>query len=146
MMTPVDPDEYMGSDVIAALQKIKPFVDLIEYHKIEDDEFLKLPELGVSFHAGGNSELSGFRLYLVGRDEFYAAKDSVVNKYLISRKIDDAVVELGEVFRDIPSIKIPGARPTLPGKAFVKNGCALTLYYDEHGEIVSVVVRPNVSS
>ena len=146
MMTPVDPDEYMGSDVIAALQKIKPFVDLIEYHKIEDDEFLKLPELGISFHAGGNSELSDFRVYLVGRDEFYAAKDSVVNKYLISRKIDDAVVELGEVFRDIPSIKIPGARPTLPGRAFVKNGCALTLYYDEHGEIVSVVVRPNVSS
>jgi hypothetical protein len=146
MMTPVDPDEYMGCDVIVALQKIKPFVDLIEYHKIEDDEFLKLPELGISFHAGGNSELSDFRVYLIGRDEFYAAKDSVVNKYLISRKIDDAVVELGEVFRDIPSIKIPGARPTLPGKAFVKNGCALSLYYDEHGGIVSVVVRPNVSS
>ena len=146
MMTPVDPDEYMGSDVIAALQKLRPFVDLIEYHKIEDDEFLKLPELGISFRARGNSKLSEFRGYLVGRDDFYAAEDSVVNKYLKSRKIDDASVELGEVFRDIPSVKIPGARPKLPGRAFVKNVCALSLYFDEHGEIVSVVVRPNVSS
>ena len=82
-MTTITPDDYLNGDIIAALKILRSLVEIIEYQKIESDEFLKLPELGICFHADNSGEISDIRIYLKEADGFFAAEDNTVGVALI---------------------------------------------------------------
>ncbi|WNF47050.1 hypothetical protein RHP75_01025 [Pseudomonas sp. SG20056] len=146
-MTTITPDDYLNGDIIAALKTLRSLIEIIEYQKIESDEFLKLPELGICFHADNSGEISDIRIYLKEADGFFAAEDHIVNNYLLSRSIAEATIELGGIYKDIPSIRIPGMPNTHPARKFAINSKLYNIYYEtESNEIISIIIRDNIST
>ncbi|MET3456144.1 hypothetical protein [Pseudomonas kilonensis] len=66
----MNPNDYVGRPVIDLLAELKDVLPLVEYTKVECDEFLKLPECGVYFQAGNEGVVVAYRVYYQAVGEF----------------------------------------------------------------------------
>jgi len=127
----MSPNDYIGRPILDLLTYFKSLAPLVEYTKIEDDEFLKLPELGVYFQAGSNGTVLAYRVYHQSVGEYYPASPETRNACFGIQSLDDAVRLFGPPIRVIPSVSIPGVAATSPGQMFnAGNNRVVSVYHD----------------
>lgn len=137
----MDPNKYLGCSILDVLGELRTAFPLVEYSKVEDDEFLKIPESGVYFHSKLGGIIGAFRVYYSRCGDYYSASADVKKTCLPAVTVNDAFMLLGEPARSIPSVRIPGAAPTKPGYEFLKEGKVLTVYFEPDESIAYVHVK-----
>jgi hypothetical protein len=95
---------------------------IVEYVKVEDDEFLKLPECGVYFHAGSDGVIVACRVYYQASGEYFPADAETKTACADVETIEESIAKYGTPLRNVPSNRIPGKAPTSPGCEFLVRG------------------------
>lgn len=141
----MNPNDYLGELLIETLVSFRKSISMVDYAKVEDDEFLKLPEFGVYFQAGSDGVIAAYRVYYQATDEYYHADSETKKECLDIATVDDSIDLLGQPARDVPSIRIPGRAPTSPGCDFLLKQKVITVHYDAESRFVTYVhVRSKV--
>jgi hypothetical protein len=135
----MNPNDYVGRPVIDLLAELKDVLPLVEYTKVECDEFLKLPECGVYFQAGNEGVVVAYRVYYQAVGEFHPAAAETKKACFGIETVEDAIAFFGQPVRDIPSIRIPGVAPTSPGYQFLTDGRVVAVHYDANTRLVTYV-------
>lgn len=135
----MNPNKYLDTPLIDALANFRKSVSMIDYTKIEEDEFLKLPECGVYFQAINDGMIVGYRVYYQTIGEYYPASAETKKACVDVETIEDSIAHFGTPVRDVPSIKIPGRPPTKPGCEFIVREQMVTVYYDTDSRFVSYI-------
>lgn len=135
----MNPNKYINTPLIEALEDFRKNVSIVEYAKVENDEFLKLPECGVYFQAGDDGVIVGYRVYYQAVGEYYPASAETKKACVDLENIEAATAHFGTPSRDVPSIKIPGRAPTNPGCEFMVREQVVTVYYDAESRLVSYI-------
>ena len=61
----MDLNKFFDEPVIATLSSLKSEFPIVEYSKVEDDEFIKFPEQGFYLQSTNNtSVISQYRIYI----------------------------------------------------------------------------------
>lgn len=135
----MDPTSFFGQNILAVLGKLRSAEEIVDYSKVEGDEFLKLPERGFYLHSkNGNGVIFDCRIYFVGDEEYFLSRDSVRGKFASISNISDLENMLGACVREIKSVRIPTRPPTLPGKEFV-DGINTVKAFMADGENISYI-------
>lgn len=141
----MNPSDYLGASLIDALMNFRRSIPIVDYAKVEEDEFLKLPECGVYFQAGSDGIITAYRVYYQAADEFYRANSDTRRDCLDAETIDSLIDLLGQPARDVPSIRIPGRAPTRPGYEFLLEKKVISVHYDSESRFVTYVHVRNKS-
>ena len=141
----MNPNDYVGRPLIGLLMELKDAFPLVEYTKVEHDEFLKLPECGVYFQAGSEGVVVAYRVYYQAVGEYYPATVETKKACCGITTVEDSVAFFGQPVRDVPSIRIPGVAPTSPGYEFLTDGRVVTVCYDANSRLVTYVHVKKVS-
>lgn len=113
------PTSYFGQAILSVLDQMRDDETVVEYAKIEGDEFLKLPEKGFYLHSkNGNGTIFDCRIYLRKDEEFFPADAEPLGKFASVDTVSDVEEILGKSTRSLRSISIPTRPPTLPGREF----------------------------
>src|SRR5690606_20320860 len=124
------------------LENIKSISPVVEYSKVGDDEFVKVPELGCYVQSKGGAGISSaYRIYYEHSHPYFPASEDMKGDYSKLKKIDDAERLFGKSIKDIPSIKIPGGDRTLPGKKFIDKNLNILAHYNQDETISYIHVR-----
>ncbi len=135
----MDPIKQLGASILDILTQVRENGGVVDYSKIETDEFLKFPEDGFYLHAkNGAGNVSDCRIYFESIDNYFPAKLSTRGEFSDLSTLEDFVSKLGAPMREIKSVRIPGAEPTLPGKAF-QYGDKKIVAYTADGVSVSYI-------
>ena len=140
----MDLNKFLGEPIIPTLSSLKAEFPIVEYSKVEDDEFIKLPEQGFFLQSTDNTSLiSMYRVYIQQSEEYYKLGEGINSKYSDASSLEELQKLLGQPVNSIPSIKIPGIAPTLPGFKFLDVDDNLIIYahYDTSGDIVYIHVE-----
>ena len=140
----MDLNKCLGESIIDTLSSLKSEFPIVEYSKVEDDEFIKFPEQGFFLHATNNtSVISQYRIYIKNSEEYFELAENINSKYRNASSLEELQKILGQPARAIPSIKIPGIEPTLPGFKFFDVDANRIVYahYDNSGDIVYIHVE-----
>ncbi|WP_144238507.1 hypothetical protein [Pseudomonas brassicacearum] len=135
----MNPNDYVGRPIIGVLAALKDVFPLVEYTKVERDEFLKLPECGVYFQAGSEGVVVAYRVYYQAVGEYYPAAAETKNACFGIATVEDSIAFFGQPVRDIPSVRIPGIAPTSPGYEFLTDGRVVAVHYDSSTRLVTYV-------
>lgn len=135
----MNPNDHLNRYVIDLLADFKKEFSLVEYTKIEGDEFLKLPECGVYFQAGSDGVVVAYRVYYQAVGDYFPATDETKKACFGIATIEDSIACFGQPVRNVPSIRIPGIAPTSPGYEFLTEGRMVTVYYDANSRVVICV-------
>ncbi|WP_434560941.1 hypothetical protein [Pseudomonas sp. Z4-20] len=141
----MNPNDYVGRPIIDLLAELKDVFPLVEYTKVECDEFLKLPECGVYFQAGSEGIVVAYRVYYQAMGEYHPAAAETQKACLGIATVEDSVALFGQPVRDIPSVRIPGIAPTSPGYEFLTDGLVVVVHYDADSRLVKYVHVKKVS-
>lgn len=140
----MDLNKFFGEPVMATLSSLKPEFSIVEYSKVEDDEFIKFPEQGFYLQSTNNtSVISQYRIYIKNSEEYFELAANVNSKYSDASSIEELQQLLCQPTNAIGSIRIPGIEPTLPGFKFFDVDANLTVYahYDASGDLVYIHVE-----
>lgn len=137
----MNPNDYIGRPLIEVFTEFRSVVPLMDYAKVEGDEFLKLPEQGVYFQAAESGVLIAYRVYYKPTNEYFSAAPDTKAACFGIAVVDDAVELFGPPSRDIPSVRIPGVPPTLPGHEFRADSNKLVSIFYSLNEIVYIHVK-----
>lgn len=130
----MEPTSFFGEKIVSALTEIRKAEEMVEYDKVEGDEFVKLPEKGFYLHSkNGTGIIFDCRIYLVAMDDYFAATDFVRGKFATVNTISDVEAMIGPCVSEIRSIKIPTRPATLPGKLFSDGNHILKFFFDDDG-------------
>ncbi|QOQ74333.1 hypothetical protein IMF22_23050 [Pseudomonas poae] len=135
----MNPNDYLGGSLIEALANFRKSMPMVDYAKVEDDEFLKLPECGIYFQSGGDGVIAAYRVYYQATEEYFQADSETKRECLDIETVDDSINLLGQPVRDVPSIRIPGRAPTSPGCEFSLKQKVMTVHYDAESRFVTYV-------
>ncbi|MDU9393743.1 hypothetical protein [Pseudomonas sp. zfem002] len=137
----MNPNDYMGRPLLDLVAHFKRSIPLVEYSKIDDDEFLKLPEQGVYFQAGSDSIVRAYRVYYQAVGEYFPADTETRYSCFGIVTVDDAVRLFGQPVRVIPSVRIPTRPPTNPGYLFDAGDERTVSVYHEADVIICIHVK-----
>ncbi|QPG04612.1 hypothetical protein IT774_10235 [Salinimonas marina] len=133
---------YLGVNIMAALGKLKNKIAMLEYVKIDSDEFLKAPESGFYLQSKDSSGvISGCRIFIKEDEPYLPASENLKGEYKNFRTLNDLEKKYGPAIKDIPSVKIPGVKPTLPGKKFEDGDVAILAHYSADKELVFIHLK-----
>lgn len=119
----------LGVNLEDEFRKLKSKEPVIEYIKIEEDEFVKLPEKGFYLHSSdGSGIVTGLRVFFEACDGYAPASNELRGKYANIKTFDDLERFLGPCKKEIRVFEIPGTKPTLPGKLYRDNDIKVTGY------------------
>ncbi|QVN01881.1 hypothetical protein [Pseudomonas rhodesiae] len=135
----MNPNKYLNVSLIDALAEFREDKSIVEYVKVEGDEFLKLPECGVYFQAGSDGVIVAYRVYYQASDEYFPADDETKTACADVETIEESIAKYGTPLRNVPSIRIPGRAPTSPGCEFLVRGNTVTVHYDIDSKLVNYV-------
>ncbi|RMO90725.1 hypothetical protein ALQ33_03556 [Pseudomonas syringae pv. philadelphi] len=133
------PENELMRKIEDALFEYKEKYSIVEYSKVDEEQFLKLPELGVYYQASKDSLITSYRIYYIGFDDFFPAPPEARGRLKDIYSIEDALKKLGAPVKKIPSIRIPGINPTSPGYQFILNEKTISFYYDPDTEVIRFV-------
>ena len=120
-----------GRNVLELLAEQREEGKIVEYSKIEGDEFVKCPEDGFFLHAkNGNGLITDCRIYFESRDGYFEAAVNTRGEFGELNTVEQFENKFGPPTKEISAIQIPGAEPTLPGKIFNHGDKRLTVYSD----------------
>lgn len=57
------PSAQLSRPIMEVLLELRKSAALVEYSKIESDEFINVPEAGIFFHAQDVDVVTGYRVY-----------------------------------------------------------------------------------
>lgn len=135
-------NDFIGKNIMSAMEAIKLLTPIVEYSKIEDDEFVKAPELGFYIQSkNGSGFVSGYRIYIEGCKPYYPINNQLMGEYKNIKYLADLVDRFGNPVKNIPSIKIPGIDKTLPGKKFINGNMSILAHYHDDQSISYVSVK-----
>ncbi|MCC3344688.1 hypothetical protein [Psychrobacter sanguinis] len=140
----MDLNKFFDEPVIATLCSLKSEFPIVEYSKVEDDEFIKFPEQGFYLHSTDNtSVISQYRIYIKSLEEYFELAENINSRYSEASSIEELQKLLGQPTNAIASIRIPSIEPTLPGFKFFDVDANLTVYahYDASGDIIYIHVE-----
>lgn len=138
----MDPTNFFGKNIVSVLEKLREEEDILEYSKIEGDEFIKLPEKGFYLHSKeGSGKIFDCRIYFYPYDGYFPSSNSVRGKFSEAVKLSHIEAILGEFVREIRSVKIPTRSPTLGGKEFRDNENIVTVFSEDGENITFLHVR-----
>ncbi len=138
----MDLKRYLGKAIGLALDDLRDASDIVEYAKVERDEFVKLPELGFYLHAtDGLSIVSGYRVYLEAVDDYWQASKEIRGEFGDIVTIDDLNRKLGKPIREVPSIRIPGRPQTLRGYWYAYCDVQVAAHYHADGRVSYIQVK-----
>ncbi|BBN63833.1 hypothetical protein AL064_21075 [Pseudomonas syringae pv. syringae] len=132
----MSPDMQLNRKIEEVFLELKSIFPIVEYSKVEDDQFLKIPESGIYFQSSDDGFIEAYRVYCVRFDGYFPADPELKGKYFNINSGADALRELGEPLRNIPSIRIPGIAPTSPGYQFIADVGFVSFYYDPDTDII----------
>ncbi|WP_124434784.1 hypothetical protein [Pseudomonas sp. R11-23-07] len=135
----MDPNEYLNASLIDVLAEFRRDISIVEYVKVEGEEFLKLPEYGVYFQAGSDGVIVAYRVYYQASDEYFPADAETKTACADIETIEESIAKYGAPLRNVPSVRIPGRAPTSPGCEFLVRGNAVTVHYDFDSKLVDYV-------
>lgn len=138
----MDLSKFIGKPIMYALEKIKLMSHIVEYSKVEGDEFVKAPELGFYLQSkDGTGIVSAYRIYLELSPPYYPASEKIKGNYSTLVTVGDAINFFGQPIKDIPSIKIPGGGVTLPGKKFIYKNINIFVHYKKDNSLSYIHVK-----
>ena len=133
----MDPTDFFGRDILSVLNQFRDGEKIVDYSKIEGDEFLKLLEKGFYLHSkNGNGKIFDCRIYFSAYEGYFPSESETRGDFAGVEKINDLGGLLGRHTREIRSIKIPGRPATLSGKEFHADGRIVTAF-SEDGEHIT---------
>lgn len=136
----MNPNDYLDGSLIEALANFRKSMPTVGYAKVEDDEFLKLPEYGVYFQSGSDGVIAAYRVYYQAMEEYYQADSETKKECLDIETVDESINLLGQPARDVPPpIRILGRAPTSPGCEFSLKQKVITVHYDAESRFVTHV-------
>jgi hypothetical protein len=127
----MDLASFLDKRVDSALKEVKLIADIVDYSKIEDDEFIQAPELGFYLESIGGEKITGYRVYVRHYRQYFPAKSELKGFLNKIDKVQDAFDFLGEPIRSIRSLNIPSLPPTLPGIEFSFEDKIVSIYHDK---------------
>lgn len=135
--------DFFGKSIMSVLEQIKLMSPVVEYSKIESDEFVKAPELGFYLHApDGDGVVAAYRIFFSKYDEYFPADNKIKSEYKNFKSTSDFSAAYGNPLKTIRSIKIPGREPTLPGEMYKSESRTMFVYhYPNDNEIIYVHVE-----
>lgn len=132
----MEPTSFFGEEIISTLRKVRALEEVVQYEKIDGDEFVKVPEKGFYLHSkNGDGIIFDCRIYLVSMDGYYPAGDFVRGRFASAISISDVENMIGPSVREIRPIRIPTRPETLPGKVFNDGDYVLKFFLDDQDEI-----------
>lgn len=132
----MDPTSYLGKTILSVLNDLRESEEIIDYSKVDGDEFLKLQEKGYYLHSkNGDGIIFDCRIYLAACDEYFPSATTARGKFASVVSIADLEELLGPSKHEIKSIRIPTRPPTLSGKEFVDGDRIVKAFYESEGEI-----------
>jgi hypothetical protein len=135
-------NNYLGCNIADVFSSLINDNALISYEKIENDEFIELPEKGFYFQAkNGTGIISDFRIFLTNHEKYLAATSDVKGSYKNLVTLEDFEKTFGSAIREVKAIKIPSCEPTLPGKIFIHNGKLITAYFMDNSFVAYIHVK-----
>lgn len=135
----MNPNDYLGRSLMSLLADFKSVFPLVEYTRLEDNEFLKLPECGVYFQSDNGGWVTAYRVYFQAVGEYFPASAETRQACFGIATIADAIARFGQPVRDVPSIRIPGIAPTSPGYEFLAEGLVVTVCYEVDSRVITHV-------
>ncbi len=135
----MNPNKYLDASLIDTLTEFRKKFSMVDYAKVDEDEFLKLPECGVYFQASNDGVIVGYRVYYQAVGDYYPASDETKKACVDVETIEDSIAHFGTPSRDVPSIRIPGRAPTNPACEFIVREQVVTVYYDVDSRFVSYI-------
>ncbi|MCQ3031995.1 hypothetical protein NLO88_15150 [Pseudomonas syringae] len=134
-------------NIECVLSEAKEKYSIIEYSKVEGDQFLKFPELGFYFQAAEDGLITAFRIFFTDLDGYFPASMETRGDYADLKSVIDITKAMGEPLKEIPSIRIPSLAPTCPGLQYLRGDRFVSFYYDERSGVIRFVhVRHNAHS
>lgn len=140
-------NKFLGKPIIATLSSLKSEFSIVEYSKVEGDEFIKLPEQGFYLQSRNNASIiSDYRLYIQPSEQYFELAQNISDKYRDVLNIEELQKMLGQPSRTIASLKISGTKPTLPGFKFldVDANLIISAYYDVSGNVVYIHIKQDI--
>lgn len=136
-------NRYIGLSVDDALRLVKDSELIVSYGKIEGTEFIEVPEKGYYLQANdGSGIVSEYRIYFEQNGDYFPSSAGLRGPYSELITVSDAEVFFGPAIREIRSVRIPGAKPTLPGKAFVVDNVKIIIYTSDGTNITCLHRKP----
>lgn len=135
----MNPTIFFGKQILKVLEEFRSSNGVIDYTKVEGDEFLKFLEDGYYLHSrNGTGEINNCRIYFESRDGYFPAKISSRGEFGECSTLADFEAKLGTSVKEIRAVKIPGAEPTLSGKFFKHHELTVKVYSSD-GHTVSYI-------
>ena len=135
----MDLTNYFGSNILEIFSVLRSNETVVDYRKIEGDEFLHVPESGYYLQSkNGTGQISDLRLFFEEHEGFFPSNDELRGKFSSIQSFSDLEKLLGKEARVIRAIKIPGASSTLPGKQYLDGEFVVT-GYSKNREIITFV-------
>ena len=138
----MDPTNFFGRDILEVLSQLRAQEEIVDYSKIEGDEFLKLPEKGFYLHSkNGDGKRFDCRIYFSPYEEYCSSESKARGQFAGFKKINELEMLLGRHTREIRSIKIPGRPVTLSGKEFHDDGRIVTAFAKDGENITYLHIK-----
>jgi len=132
--------EYFDKDLDSVFASLKNNEDVINYEKIDQDDFVILPEKGFSLQSGPFLEtVSDIRVYLLAKEDFFPIDRELLGDFKNVNTLADLHSLIGPKIMDIKSVNIPGLGPTLPGAKYLWGDISVSAYVNDGGEIVNML-------
>lgn len=133
----MDLSVFLGQPISDALESVKKLTGIVEYSKVEGDEFVKAPEMGFYLQSkDGVGVVSAYRIYMDSCDPYFSAPDEVKGEFQGCDDVFDVEKILGQPVRNIPSVKIPGGNNTLRGKMYSWRNFRVMAHFDDGDNLV----------
>lgn|SRR5690606_6518235 len=134
-------DKYIGLAIEDALNIVRSTELVVNYGKIEGTEFIEVPEKGYYLQSNdGDGKISEYRVYFEKNGDFFPSSKELRGQYSGLLTISEAEALIGPAIKEIRSIKLPGAKPTMAGKAFV-DGQSKIIFYTVDGVNITCLHR-----
>ena len=136
--------KYLGTNILNTLSLLRGNADIVNYSKIEGDEFLQAPESGYYLQSKNETGvISNIRIFFEEHDGFFPSKYKLRGKYLLVKNFDDLNMLLGQPTKDIKPINIPGSTPTLAGKQYIDDTHIVSGYSKNGKNITFLHIKIN---
>ena len=138
----MDLTNYFGSNILEILSLLRSSETVVDYRKIEKDEFLHVPESGYYLQSkNGTGQISDLRFFFERHEEFFPLNDRLRGKYSSIKNFSDLEKLLGQEVRVIRAMKIPEAASTLPGKQYLDGEFVVTGYSKNEETITFIHIK-----
>jgi len=140
-MTFVDFQKYFKTDIIETLTILKDKFDVVDFTKIDEDSFIKLPEEGFYFQAIDSNLITICRIYLMEYKSYLPASTESRGIFKNIHKKADLIQAFGKPIKAVRSVHIPGIEPTPRGDIFQSNTYSkITGYYSDDTDLIQSIV------